>query len=321
MKQRISAAVIGLLLVSGLIVVGWSAFNVQGLAATPEKRVERSQAAPAQNSATQLAGAYSGAVELGVTVGGVYSDTLATPPPPSAGTPAPPDLGAIDLSLQLTQTGSALSGYVRLDKTLVFSVEHTLQTGDGSIEIGPYVSGSFDGTNLRVESEKVSLVVSGQAIQRQFRLTGTSTADDGSEMSGEYRETLWGYTSAPVTVIGTFRMERPVFDDIAPVEANPAPVVGADQVRTPQGQAITINVLANDSAANGGTLTITSVSTPQFGTASTNGQTITYTPNADFTGSDSFSYVISDGRGGSATGSVTVVVGEGGGLYLPTIFR
>ncbi len=36
--------------------------------------------------------------------------------------------------------------------------------------------------------------------------------------------------------------------------------------------------------------------------------TITYTPAANYTGADSFSYTIGDGQGGSATATVSVTV-------------
>ena len=267
-----------------------------------------------ESDVAQITGAYSGDVKLGVTVGGVYSDTLATPPPPGAGTPTPPDLGSIDLSLQLTQTGSAVSGYVKLDKTLVFTVAHTLASGNASVDIGPYLSGSFDGANLKLQSEQVPMTVSGRQVLRQFRLTGASAKADGSQITGEYRETIWGYTSVPLTVIGNFSLQRPVFEDNAPISSNKPPVITADSAVTSMGQPVTINVLINDSDPNNNTLTIVSVSQPQFGTVTINGQTIIYTPNANFTGTDTFSYVVSDGQGGTTVGSVTITVNGPGGV-------
>ncbi|MCL4858349.1 MAG: tandem-95 repeat protein [Caldilineaceae bacterium] len=322
MKNRWFTLAMGLLLMIGLSIVALGAVNWRGQRGAPASSVilaQPAQSQPAESGAAQIAGNYSGAVKLDVTVGGVFSNTLATPPPPGAGTPTPPDLGSIDLSLQLTQTGNALSGYVSLDKTLVYSVEHTLGTGANSIKIGPYVNGGFDGTNLTLQSEKVTLVVSGRTVQRQFRLTGTSTASDGGQVSGEYRETLWGYASVPVTVIGSFTLQRPGFGSNVPLPSNQAPTVVADTATTTQGVAVTINVLANDSDPDGDALTITSVSKPQFGAATTNGQTVTYTPNANFVGNDTFSYVVSDGKGGAATGSVTITVtGPGGPNRAPT---
>ncbi len=333
MKHKLSITTMGLLLIVGGVMMGLAVLQLRGLGGASATSVvlaqsaqtSQAQAVPSQNSAVQLVGTYSGAVKLGVTVGGVYSDTLVIPPAPSAGTPAPPDMGSIDLSLELMQTGSALSGHVSLEKTLVYSVEHTLGTGTASVKIGPYVSGTFDGTTLTVQSERVAATVNGQTIQRQFRLTGTSGTSDGSQVTGEYRETVWGYTSVPVTVIGAFTLQRPVFDDNTPTASNQSPITLADSATTTAGNAITINILVNDSDPNNDPLTITSVSKPQFGTATISGTSVIYTPN-NFAGTDTFSYVVSDGQGGTAVGSVTVTVtgsGQSGSnaIYLPLIQR
>jgi hypothetical protein len=285
-------------------------------------------AVAAQAGAAPLVGDYRGQVQLQFTVAGVYSDTLATPPPPAEGTPEPPDLGAIDLALNLSQNGSALSGYVSLDKTLVFTAEHAIQNGGATLKIGPYVNGSFDGTNLILISEQVAATLSGQPIQRQFRMSGAISASDGSQISGEYRETLWGATHQPVTVLGAFTLQRTVFATGAPDLSNHAPDTVADTATTTQGAAVTINVLANDTDLDGDPLTIISVSNPQFGAASTNGQNVTYTPNVGFAGQDSFSYFVSDGHGNTTAGSVTVTVTVTGGgqpasntIYLPLVRR
>jgi len=317
MKNKWLVTTLGLLLVVGISGVVLTLLRVNGLPPVIHQVAAQSQpaqVASAQSGVAQIVGDYSGVVKLQVTLAGVYSDTLVTPP--SAGTP---DLGSIDLALQINQTDAALSGYVSLDKTLVFSVEHTIQNGGAALEIGPYVNGSFDGTNLTLASERVATNLSGQLIQRQFRLTGAISQSDGSKLSGEYRETLWGVARQPVTVIGTFTLQRPVFDNTVPDTSNKTPDTVADTTTTAQGAAVTINVLANDSDANGDALTITSVSKPQFGTATTDGQSVTYTPNANFVGNDSFSYFVSDGKGGTAAGSVTITVnGLGGPNQAPT---
>jgi hypothetical protein len=302
-------------------------FSVRGMArptAALAVQPQTIKSAAAAANAAQLAGDYSGAVKLQFTAAGVYSDTLVTPPPPAAGAPAPPDMGTIDLALHLSQNGNALSGYVSLDKTLVFSATHTIKNGSATLKIGPYVNGSFDGTNLTLLSERVAATLSGQPIQRQFRLSGAISASDGSRISGEYRETIWGATHQPVTVIGAFTLQRPVFDTGAPDTSNKAPNTVADTAATPRGKAVRINVLANDTDPNGDALTITAVSRPQFGAATTNGQNVTYTPNVGFAGQDSFSYFVSDGHGNTTAGSVTVIVGgqlSGHVIYLPLVRR
>ena len=91
--------------------------------------------------------------------------------------------------------------------------------------------------------------------------------------------------------------------------ANHPPKAMDDTATTTQGRPVTINVVANDTDADGDTLTAASVTQPSHGTAVTNGNgTVTYSPNSGFTGSDLFHYTVSDGRGGSATARVTVTV-------------
>ncbi|MBX3689110.1 Ig-like domain-containing protein [Dokdonella sp.] len=69
-----------------------------------------------------------------------------------------------------------------------------------------------------------------------------------------------------------------------------------------------LNVLANDSDADGDTLMIVSVSGAAHGNAVIVGGQISYTPTAGYTGSDQISYTVSDGRGGTASGSISVTV-------------
>jgi FtsP/CotA-like multicopper oxidase with cupredoxin domain len=70
-----------------------------------------------------------------------------------------------------------------------------------------------------------------------------------------------------------------------------------------------LDVLANDSDVDGDALTITTAGpADQGGTVTTDGSILTYSPVTGFTGTESFTYDISDGNGGTATASVTVTV-------------
>lgn len=71
---------------------------------------------------------------------------------------------------------------------------------------------------------------------------------------------------------------------------------------------MTVDVLANDTDANADALTITSTTVPAHGTDSVVAGQILYTPTAGYSGTDSFSYTISDGHGGTSTATVTVTV-------------
>lgn len=73
---------------------------------------------------------------------------------------------------------------------------------------------------------------------------------------------------------------------------------------------VTFNVLANDTDPDGDALTITSVSTPGKGSVAITAGRIVYTPAATTCGgaTDSFTYTLSDGRGGSSTATVAVTI-------------
>jgi hypothetical protein len=89
---------------------------------------------------------------------------------------------------------------------------------------------------------------------------------------------------------------------------NQPPVANADTASTASGTAVTINVLANDTDANGDPLSVIGVTNGTRGTVANNGVSVTYTPSPGTSGTDVFSYTVADGRGGQATGSVTVNV-------------
>jgi hypothetical protein len=89
---------------------------------------------------------------------------------------------------------------------------------------------------------------------------------------------------------------------------NDAPVATDDTATTAEDSAATITVLANDSDVDGDALTVSAVGIASNGTVSTDGTTVSYAPNANFNGPDSFTYDISDGNGGTATATVHVAV-------------
>jgi len=89
---------------------------------------------------------------------------------------------------------------------------------------------------------------------------------------------------------------------------NDLPVAQADSASTSEDTPVTINVLSNDSDPDGDNLTVQSVTQGVNGSVSADGATVTYSPNVNFNGSDSFTYQITDGNGGTDTASVSVTV-------------
>src|SRR4051794_11593166 len=69
-----------------------------------------------------------------------------------------------------------------------------------------------------------------------------------------------------------------------------------------------VSVLANDSDVDGDALTIAAVTQGAHGAVSFSTTSVSYTPAHDFFGSDSFTYTISDGNGGTASATVHVTV-------------
>lgn len=90
---------------------------------------------------------------------------------------------------------------------------------------------------------------------------------------------------------------------------NDAPLAGNDSATTDEDTPVTINVLSNDTDIDGDLLTVTGAANPANGTVTINANnSITYTPNAGFSGGDSFDYSISDGNGGTSSATVALTV-------------
>ncbi len=107
-------------------------------------------------------------------------------------------------------------------------------------------------------------------------------------------------TDGRVTVRGTVT--------VTVIPGNRAPVTAPDSTSTPAGVAATISVLANDSDPDGDPLTIGSVGSPTFGTASVSGAQVVYTPPISASGTVTFSYTACDPDGLCSPGTVTVAV-------------
>ena len=91
---------------------------------------------------------------------------------------------------------------------------------------------------------------------------------------------------------------------------NDDPVAGDDAAGTNFGTDIVIDVLDNDTDVDGDPLVVSGATDGANGTTTVNPDgTITYSPNTGFSGTDTFSYDVSDGQGGTDTATVTVTVG------------
>jgi len=92
---------------------------------------------------------------------------------------------------------------------------------------------------------------------------------------------------------------------------NDPPVAMDDTAATIRNTSVTVDVLANDSDPDGDSLIVSDYRTPSTkgGTVNcTSGGICTYAPPVSFIGSDMFTYVASDGKGGTDTGTVRVLI-------------
>jgi len=89
---------------------------------------------------------------------------------------------------------------------------------------------------------------------------------------------------------------------------NDAPVAVADSSSTPEDTAKLVAVLGNDTDVDGPSLTAVLVTGPSHGTAACGATGCTYTPAANYSGPDSFTYRASDGSLQSAPVTVTMTV-------------
>lgn len=105
-------------------------------------------------------------------------------------------------------------------------------------------------------------------------------------------------------------------NDVFTLTINPVnddPVAGDDSVSADQDTPVdyvVADLLANDGDVDGDgvALSLPSGTTAQGGTVSLSGGLVTYTPVAGFSGTDSFTYAVSDGKGGTDTAVVTATV-------------
>ena len=147
----------------------------------------------------------------------------------------------------------------------------------------------------------VKLVRSGSTFTGYLSANGTTWTQEGSPASITMGSTV--YIGLAVCSHDSKALCTATFDNVSIFAA------ANDTLAVNPGASGTVNVLADDSALTGTTLTITSVTQGAEGTVVNNGDgTVTYTANANASASDTFTYTVSDGIGDTATATVNVVI-------------
>jgi hypothetical protein len=121
-----------------------------------------------------------------------------------------------------------------------------------------------------------------------------------------------GYATFPVSIPGQTSNKTWELGMLLslPKRLNSAPVARPDSVATTEDTPVSICPAGNDSDPDGDKLTVTVTNSPLHGTlgAVDSKGCVRYTPEANWSGSDSFTYRVGDGAGGTASGTVSISV-------------
>jgi hypothetical protein len=166
---------------------------------------------------------------------------------------------------------------------------------DTAVTIGVLGNDSdVDGDSLRVQSATGAT-------------NGSVTVDDRSVIYTPHPDfqgtDTFTYAVADSTSQPTTAAVRITVDPV-----NDAPVAEDDDATTQEDTAVTIDVMGNDSDADGDSLTVQSATGATNGSVTVNSRSVIYTPHPDFHGTDSFIYTVADSTGEHIAATVSIVV-------------
>jgi len=186
------------------------------------------------------------------------------------------------------------------------------EAGEVDLTVTPawaaYYRGTRRGANLDIQAALYD--ISGTLLAQDDPLDETDADLTATVGAGTYYLAVTGVgnTISPYSDYGSLGQYF-ISGSITPSESsNSSPIANNDSAIGTEDNNVAIQVLNNDSDPDSDPLSISSVSSANNGSAVINGSAITYTPNANFNGSDSFSYTISDGKGGSDSATVNITV-------------
>ncbi|MBC7200061.1 MAG: retention module-containing protein [Pseudomonas balearica] len=151
-------------------------------------------------------------------------------------------------------------------------------TGNGSVIV------NTDGSYVFTPGTDFDALAPGAS--REVTFTYTATDNEGG-------------VSAPATVT------------ITVTGTNDAPVAAGDSLQTTEDVPLSLSsadLLGNDSDPDGDALTLVSVQKAVNGTVELVNGNVVFTPTANYSGPASFEYSVSDGNGGSATATATILI-------------
>ncbi len=153
-----------------------------------------------------------------------------------------------------------------------------------------------DGDTLQIVA--VSNVTNGSVALASGIVTFTPSADVSGTAGFDYTVSDGNATDVGHVTVTVNAVNDP------PIAADDTAVAEQDVPKSFS----TAGFLANDTDIDGGVLSITGLSNASNCSVSLNGGTIDFTPTAGFSGTATFDYTVSDGNGGTDTGTVSITV-------------
>ncbi len=193
--------------------------------------------------------------------------------------------------------------------TLAANVENLLLTGTGNLN----ATGN-SGNNTLTGNSGNNILDGGGAGVDTAAFSGTranynvTSGTGGSLIVADLR------TGAPDGTDTVRNVAFLKFSDVTiPVGSvsNQSPIAVADTATTNEDTVLTVpaaTLTGNDSDPDGDPLTITAVGSASNGAVALNAGNVIFTPTLNFNGAAGFTYTLSDGKGGTATGNVGVTV-------------
>ena len=236
---------------------------------------------------------------------GVYTLTPAQLPGLTVTTPAGYS-GQVTANVVATATDGTTTASASTSGNVSVSVVDTAPTAPGGTTATPVnttLSGQLAGTDADGDKLTFSIGQNGGPAHGtltvnpdgSYKYVPTSGYNGTDSFTYSVSDGRGGTTTGTVTLtVGT---------------VNVAPVAQSGTARGAEDNQVTGQAAATDANGDALTYSIPSNGAPAHGVVTMNANgSYTYTPAADYNGTDSFTYKVSDGRGGISTGTITVTV-------------
>ncbi|NML90836.1 tandem-95 repeat protein [Sphingobium sp. TB-6] len=197
-------------------------------------------------------------------------------------------------------TGSAIAS---ITVTNVNDAPVAQPSSASGIEDGPPITGQVTATDVDSTTLTYALVansavggsVTVDAATGDYSFTPAANFNGAASFKFTASDGSLTSTAATVTIA------------IASVNDGP-PVANTDNAGTYADTPVLIDVLANDTDIDGDALSISALGTAGHGSVQIQSGKVLYTPATSYTGSDAFTYTVTDGAGGFTQGNVNVTV-------------